>query len=128
MQQSAHLVAKCAFVRHLEIYRPLPGPCRVLYQAGLLGVPAVRRRLLKKPSQPRTIAPQGAAKVADAAVNFWPVLVQAYALDPVGILLGVGACIAAAALSVLLIAAVPALLVSSRPFYLLDNYREQINL
>lgn len=54
-------------------------------------------------------ATTAAAAPAKLAVGFWPALVQAYIADPAAVLLSIGACVAAAALSVLLVAAVPAL-------------------
>ena len=65
------------------------------------------------------------AQAITAPVSFWPVIVQAYSTDPVGVLFSVAACLAAAALSALLVAAIPALFVSfSRcaALYLLGHY------
>jgi hypothetical protein len=68
---------------------------------------------LRPPARRRPLLfPLHAVAVASTApVRFWPVLVQAYAADPIGALLAVGACLAAAALAALTVAAIPTILV-----------------
>ena len=80
----------------------------------------------------RVIIPHAAAVAnsPQAAVGIWPVLAQAWALDPVGVLLGIAVSIAAVALSILMIAAVPTMLAFRRSAQaaeaLLHSMREEL--
>lgn len=92
---------------HTSLSRNAIQACRPRSARGVAPPAPVGRRAL------RCTAVAGAAVAAApvAAAGFWPVLVQAFYADPVGVMLGVGSCLAATALSVLLVAAVPALVV-----------------
>lgn len=69
-----------------------------------------------------TFTTQAAANTTRAVVEgFWPVLVQAWQTDPAALLLGIGTCLIATILSIMLLAAIPALIALRRSLIAVES-------
>lgn len=79
----------------------------ILHQSRQLGINGARHN--QGASKTRMVTVDAAP--TPAVTGFWPVVVQAWHSDPAALLLGAGTSLLAVAVSILLIAAVPALLV-----------------